>query len=118
VELRAAVGLGARVVPGAVVVELEDAVRALQAREALVRLLSAYTWFVGAHLGVHPGGGVVLVVIMTSPTDPVQRAAVLARVATHLDGVQLEAVEGPAATTSRTWRSREAPGTPAEEPRL
>lgn len=103
--------------PGAVVVELADAVRARQARAALLRLLSTYTWFIGARLKVTRGGQVVLVAVTTSPNDAEQRAAVLARVASHLGGVQLEARVGRAETASPTWRPRERPGQPAGEER-
>lgn len=74
----------------ALVVPLGDAVRALRARETLVRLLAPYAWFLGAHLELKRDGAMVVVAVTTSPSDPVQRAAVLARVASHLDGVQLE----------------------------
>ena len=74
----------------ALVVGLGDAVRALRAREALVRLLAPYRWFLGVRLELKPDGQVVLVAVTASPGDPVQRAAVLARVASHLNGVQLE----------------------------
>lgn len=99
----------------ATVVQLGEFVRAVQARDLAVRLLSSYSWFIGARLGVRPDGQVVLVAVMTSPSDPEQRAAVLARVASHLDGVQLETLVGGPATASASWRPREAPGTPARK---
>jgi hypothetical protein len=99
----------------ALVVDLADAARALRAREVLVRLLSSYSWFIGARLTVKPDGQLVLVAVTTSPIDPEQRAAVLARVTTHLGDVQLETLVGRAETVSPSWRAREQPGKPARK---
>ena len=99
--------------PRTVVVELGEAVRALRARALLLRLLSPYPWFLGARLAVRPTGEVVLVAVTTAPSDVGQRAAVLARVATHLEGVQFETLVSQAPSASPTWRPRERPGQPA-----
>jgi hypothetical protein len=97
----------------ALVVDRAAFLRALQARYLVLRLLSPFAWFRGAKLALKRDGRVVLVAVTTPPTDPEQRAAVLARVASHLGGVQLEGVVGGPATASPSWRPREPPGTPA-----
>ena len=74
----------------ALVVGLGDAVRALRARATLVRLLSAYSWFIGGRVELRSDGEVILVALTTEPSDPVRRAAILARVAAHLDGVRVD----------------------------
>ena len=88
----------------AAVVELAEYVKAQRAREALVRLLAPYPWFLGVRLELKPDGQVVLVVLSAPPTDPVQRTGILARVASHLDGVPIEersAATGPIAGPAR-----------------
>ena len=98
--------------PDATVVELAAFVRALQARYLTLRLLSPYAWFRGARLEVKVTGDVVVLAITSSP-GVAKRAGILARVATHLGGVQLETLVGRAAMASPTWRPRERPGQPA-----
>ena len=74
----------------ALVIDLAGFIAALRGRETLVRLLAPYAWFVEARLEVKPTGQSVIVTITDPPSDAAAREGTMARVASHLNGVQVE----------------------------
>ncbi len=97
----------------ATVIDLVAFERAREARYLVVRMLSSFCWFIGAHLELKADGHLLVIAVTTLPSYPEQRAAIFERVASHLGEVSLETRVGDAGSASPGWRAREQPGTPA-----